>query len=162
MEVKRRILGVAASVLLLCATAAQAQDEISSFAFVREDGTLTVAGQHIVLYGIYIPPTERSCYTFVRPVPCGTRASLALDFKISGYFVHCLPQATSADGSIVASCRVDDVDLSEWMLQHGWALALPDAPFQYAAMESVARAHGIGVWGVPVDTFRPRRPQLQK
>ena len=157
MVAKIRFIGLlAAAGLAMYGVAAEAQSDISSFAFVREDGTLQVAGHHIILYGIYIPPTEQACYTFVRPIPCGTRASLALDFKISGYFVHCLPQATNADGSIVASCRVDNEDLSEWMLLHGWALALPDAPFQYAAMESIARSRGIGVWGIPIDTFRRR------
>ncbi|RJG07722.1 thermonuclease family protein [Noviherbaspirillum cavernae] len=136
---------------------AAAQSDISSFAFVQEDGSLRISGYRIMLYGIYIPPTERTCYTFVRPIPCGTRASLALDFKISGYFVHCVKRAEYPDGSLVASCRAGNEDLSEWMLQHGWALALPDAPFQYGAMESVARARGIGVWGVPIDAIGPRR-----
>jgi len=44
--------------------------------------------------------------------------------------------------------------LSEWMLQSGWAVALPDAPFEYSAMESIARSRGIGIWGIPVDVIR--------
>lgn len=135
-----------------------ARAEISSFAFVQEDGSLRVAGNLIHLYGIYIPPTEQTCYTFIRPVPCGSRASLALGFKISGDFVHCVPTATQADGSLTASCSVANEDLSAWMLQRGWAVALPDAPFEYAAMERIAQSRGIGIWGTPVDIIRrPRR-----
>jgi endonuclease YncB( thermonuclease family) len=125
--------------------------EISSFAFVQQDGSLKVAGNVVHLYGIYIPPTDQTCYTFIRPMPCGTRASLALEFQISGDFVHCIERAANPDGSITASCRANGQDLSEWMLQRGWAVALPDAPFQYVAMEKIARAKGIGVWGIPVD-----------
>lgn len=131
-----------------------AQPEISSFAFVHDDGSLTVDGYLVRLYGIYIPPTDQTCYTFIKPPPCGTRASLALDFKITGYFVHCIQRAQNADGSITASCSVGGEDLSEWMLQRGWAVALPDAPFQYAAMERIAQAKGIGIWGIPVDVIR--------
>lgn len=128
-----------------------AEPEISSFAFVQDDGSLKVAGYLIHLYGIYIPPTEQACFTFIRPIPCGPRASLALDFKISGDFVHCIPRATNPDGSITASCTSRNEDLSAWMLQRGWAVTLPDAPFEYVAMERIARSKGIGIWGIPID-----------
>ncbi|HJV82041.1 thermonuclease family protein [Noviherbaspirillum sp.] len=141
----------------MIAAPAPAAPEISSFAFVQDDGSLVIDGHMIRLYGIYIPPTERTCYTFIRPTPCGTRAALALDFKISGDFVHCTERAVNADGSITASCTTGEEDLSEWMLQRGWALALPDAPFHYTAMERIARAKGIGVWGIPLDA--PARPR---
>lgn len=147
--------------LLLCIVLsaplwAAGEPAISSFAFVHEDGALTVSGTRIHLYGIYIPPTERTCSTFVRPMPCGTRASLALEFRLSGDFVQCSERNRHADGSITASCTSNGEDLSAWMLQRGWAVALPDAPFEYAAMEKIARSKGIGIWGIPVDTVRPR------
>ena len=135
---------------------ALAQSEISSFAFVQDDGSLKISGSLVRLYGIYIPPTDQSCYSFIRPVPCGSRASLALDFRISGAFVHCLPRATNPDGSITASCTVDKEDLSAWMLQKGWAVALPDAPFEYQTLEKIAQSRGIGIWGIPIDTIRRR------
>lgn len=137
---------------------ALAQSEISSFAFVQDDGSLKISGSLVRLYGIYIPPTDQSCYSFIRPVPCGSRASLALDFRISGAFVHCLPRATNPDGSITASCTVDKEDLSAWMLQKGWAVALPDAPFEYQTLEKIAQSRGIGIWGIPIDTLRRRKP----
>lgn len=136
---------------------AVADPEISSFAFVQEDGSMKVAGELIHLYGIYIPPTDQTCYTFIRPVPCGTRASLALDFKISGDFVHCIPRATNPDGSITASCSAGNEDLSAWMLQKGWAVALPDAPFEYLAMQKIAQSRGLGIWGIPIDIIRRRQ-----
>jgi endonuclease YncB( thermonuclease family) len=145
--------------LLFClapAHRAWAIDEISSFAFVQEDGSMKVDQYLVHLYGIYIPPTDHTCYTFTRPVQCGTRASLALDFKISGSFVYCTQRATNTDDSIVASCRVGNQDLSEWMLQNGWAVALPDAPFEYSALERIAQSRGIGIWGIPVDVIRKR------
>lgn len=131
--------------------------EISSFASVQDDGSLKLSDYLVHLYGIYIPPTDQTCYTFIRPMPCGTRASLALNFKIEGNFVHCIERARYPDGSIVASCKVDDQDLSEWMLQKGWAVALPNAPFEYAAMEKIARSRGVGVWGIPVEQVRKHR-----
>jgi endonuclease YncB( thermonuclease family) len=156
MATGKHVLGLwcAASVAIATAPWAMADPEISSFAFVQEDGSLKVAGNLVHLYGIYIPPTAQACQTFIRPAPCGPRASLALGFKISGDFVHCMPRASNPDGSITASCRSGSEDLSEWMLQSGWAVALPDAPFEYSAMENIARSRGIGIWGIPVDVIR--------
>jgi endonuclease YncB( thermonuclease family) len=135
---------------------AAAQSEISSFASVQEDGSLKMSGSLVRLFGIYIPPTDQTCSTFIRPMPCGTRASLALEFKISGAFVHCQPRAMNPDGSITASCTMDREDLSVWMLQRGWAVALPDAPFEYRTLEKIAQSRGIGIWGIPVETLRRR------
>lgn len=152
---KTRLIG--ALLAAIAGSAAPQVPDISSFAFVRDDATLEVAGYWIRLYGIYVPPTDRTCYTFIRPIPCGTRASLALDFKISGYFVHCTPLVSNVDGSTTAACSVDGEDLSAWMLQNGWAMAVPGAPFEYVAMERLAQSKGIGIWGIPIDTFRRSR-----
>lgn len=135
---------------------ARADFSFSSFAFVQEDGSLKVSGYLVHLYGIYIPPTDRTCYTFISPMPCGTRASLALEFRISGDFIQCTQRALARDGSLIANCRQGGEDLSEWMLRKGWAVALPDAPFEYAAMEKIARARGVGIWGIPVDVIRKK------
>lgn len=131
-------------------------DAITSFAFVREDGALQIDGHLVYLYGIYIPPTDQTCHTFLRPVRCNSRAALALDFKISGDFVRCITRSVNADGSLIASCTSGEDDLSEWMLQKGWAVAGPDAPFSYEALEKIARARGFGIWGIPVEINRRR------
>jgi endonuclease YncB( thermonuclease family) len=146
---------------MLVALAPAAGQEFSGFARVRDDGLLTVSDYLVRLYGIYVPPTDQTCYNFIRPSPCGSRAALALDFRIAGDFVHCFPRAAYNDGSLVASCSVGQQDLSEWMLQKGWALALPDAPFEYTALERIARSRGVGVWGIPIDTFGPRVPHVR-
>ena len=143
----------AASIGLSSASSALAEPEISGSAFVQPDGSLRISGTLVHLYGIYVPPTDETCYTFIRPVPCGPRASLALEFKISGDFVHCLPRTTNPGGSVTASCTAGNEDLSEWMLQRGWAVARPDAPFEYAAMERIAQSRGIGIWGLPVEVI---------
>jgi|GEM_PF-6685744 len=55
---------------------------LAGYAFVQDDGSLKISGQTVYLCGIYVPPTALTCYTFIRPPSCGTRAALALDFKI--------------------------------------------------------------------------------
>lgn len=125
--------------------------EIKSFAFIEPDGSMRMSGNVIRLHGIYIPPTGETCHMFERPVRCGPRAALALEFKVSGVFVHCQPLMCYPDNSVVATCAADGDDLGAWMLERGWAVATPDAPFEYTALERIARAKGIGVWGIPVE-----------
>jgi endonuclease YncB( thermonuclease family) len=130
--------------------------EISSSANVNEDGTLRINGKTIHLYGIHIPRSNRTCRSNRLPTVCGSRASVALDFKIDG-FVRCKIMSELDDGSVVGWCRVkaskfsEGEDLSAYLLEQGWAAALPDAPFEYQTLEKIARSRQFGVWGIPVD-----------
>jgi len=121
--------------------------DIVSYSHVLEDGSLMVSGQKIWLYGIFIPLDDYTCRTYEVPIKCGQRALLALEFKIEPFFVSCDKKQELEDGSITALCRVKGVDLSAWMLREGWAIALPDAPFEYKALEEIARHNNRGIWG---------------
>lgn len=135
--------------------------EFSSYAKVNEDGSLQVGTRTVHLYGVYIPPTGQTCRTFFRPPVCGSRAAVALDFKIQG-FVHCRQISKNRDRSINAICYVkrthfkEGEDLGAYLLQQGWALARPEAPFEYQAMEKIAKQQFAGVWGFTVDGVQRR------
>lgn len=141
--------------LSLVCTAVAAR-ELHSYALVQDDGSLSIEGKRVHLYGIHLAETTRRCRTGVSPARCAPRAVLALDAKIQG-FVHCFPQTENADGSLNAICYTDrgafdeGADLAAYLLKHGWALALPHAPFEYHAFERIARQRHLGVWGLAVD-----------
>ena len=90
---------------LVLASTSLAAREISSYAAVNEDGTLRISGKTVHLYGIYIPDTNHTCSRNRNPPVCGSRAVLALEFKIDG-FVRCVIINTNDDGSVVGWCRV--------------------------------------------------------
>jgi endonuclease YncB( thermonuclease family) len=145
----------------VCLAASPAAADFSSYAIVRGDGTLSIAGRAVRLYGIMMPPTERQCRTIERPVECGSRAVLQLEFKIGSNFVHCREMGQDPNGVLVGLCSVEREDLSAWMLLNGWALTGPDAPFEYVQYERLAQAHMLGVWGTPIDNIG-RRSQLPR
>ena len=132
-------------------------------ALVQSDGTLRVGNQTLRLAGIFIPPTNRDCRTFLQPVRCGSQAVLALDTRVRG-FVYCNKINRNRDGTINAFCEVDcnnragrcREDLGSWMLQQGWAVALPGAPFEYGLFEEIARLNSRGIWGFQVGSINPR------
>lgn len=146
------------SLILLQASPHLAAREISSSARINEDGSLRISGKTVHLYGIHIPDSGRTCAINRRPTVCGSRAFLALDFKIDG-FVRCELLDRNPDRSVVGWCRVnasrhdEGEDLSAYLLERGWAVALPDAPFEYHTLEKIARHRGFGVWGMPVDVI---------
>jgi endonuclease YncB( thermonuclease family) len=162
----RRVSGATVAIALVAllvgaAAFAAKPREIVGLAIVQDDGSLLIKGQSIELYGIYLPETERQCRQWERPVRCASRSTLALDFRVRG-FVTCQPRGRAEDDRIQAVCYVDRTglssgeDLAAYLIQRGWALALPGAPFEYHAMERIAYAKGVGVWGTPVDTWRRR------
>ena len=141
---------------LLSATPAHAW-EISSYAFINDDGSLRIKRKTIHLYGIHIPQTGNHCRTNISPPVCGSRAAIALEFKIQS-FVRCEITEENADGSLVGWCRVnasklnEGTDLSAYLLERGWAVALPDAPVEYQALEKIAYRRGFGMWGFTIDS----------
>ncbi len=142
-----------AVMLALAATIGRAGADIVSYAIIQDDGSLRVKGRTIRLYGIHIPQTDRVCRTSIRPVRCGSEAVLALHFRIQG-FVRCKPVIRNRDRSISAVCYVrgrgsvlePDEDLGAYLLRQGLALARPEAPFEYVALERIARAQRRGIW----------------
>ena len=129
-------------------------------AIVRGDASLLIKGKVVHLDGIYIPPTNRQCRGWNGPVSCDSRAVLDLDFKVSG-FITCFPVSENEDGSLNATCYQDRTsfqqgeDLAVYLIERGWALALPDAPFEYQALERIAQSQGVGVWGYTIDSIDP-------
>jgi hypothetical protein len=146
---------------LTCLAPAHAQRHLEGLAIVRSDGSLLIREQVVRLHGIYIPPTDRQCRGWISPVRCDSRAVLALDFRVRG-FINCYVVGENKDGSLSATCYVDRTsfdpgeDLAAYLIERGWALALPNAPFEYHALEKIASRREVGVWGYPADSFSER------
>ncbi len=133
-----------------------AAEKLTSYAFVNDDGTLRIKSKTVHLYGIHIPQTSQDCRTSQHPPVCGSRAALALEFKAKR-FVRCEIISESPNGSLTGLCRVnyshfeEGDDLSAYLLERGWAVALPDAPIEYHTLEKIARSRGMGVWGIALN-----------
>ena len=78
--------------------------------------------------------------------PCGLDASQALRKQIGRQPVHCFRRDTDRYGRMVALCHQGDVDLSQWMVQQGQAIAFRKYSLDYIADEDHARAEKVGIW----------------
>ncbi len=126
-------------------------ETLHSYAIVNDDASLLISNRVVHLAGIYVPRTQASCIDQTRP-QCRTRASAALEFRIQG-FVRCDIVARRADNSREGLCYADStsfdpgVDLGAYLIEYGWALAGRDAPYEYRAIEDLARDRRAGIWG---------------
>ena len=149
----RRLVPVLVLILgLVCLAASPGSGrEIQSYAIVRDDGSLRIQGRNLRLFGIFIPDTGRVCG---KTLPsCGSRAAIALDALLEGRgFVRC-----TLMGAGTAICYVPFIgqpggrDLATHLLAKGLAVATPEAPPEYHAVEHWAQLCRIGIWG----RFRP-------
>lgn len=138
-----------ASALLLLAVAAAGSraEEFAGDCVVGDDASMTVAGRHVVLADVLVPRAARDCARLSLPAGCGLPAAAALRARARGT-VRCIPRGTGP----VASCRVDEpryatgLDLAAWLVEQGWALPLPAAPFEYHVLERLARQTGRGLF----------------
>ncbi len=152
----------------LCLPGAARTQDVQGHALVQDDGSLMINGQIVYLFGVYLPPSGRQCDTNFLPIRCTNRSVLQMSRIVKGY-VYCYAEATTVSGHPSAICYVGRTtfdqgeDIGAYLVQQGWALATPEAPFEYHALEKLARAHEIGVWGWPVDSVSPplRRGRLR-
>jgi endonuclease YncB( thermonuclease family) len=155
------VLGLALAAGPVPAARGQADSRVvDGLANVRSDGTLSVGGTAVRLFGIYLPLYERTCRFVIRPPSCAPKAVLVLEDRIKG-FVRCELVRRGADGILEGICgqRTRDLfgpreDLGAYLVQEGFALASPYAPPEYFALERLAESRELGLWGNKFLNFR--------
>jgi endonuclease YncB( thermonuclease family) len=143
--------------LVLSITARPAQADFASYAVVRSDASLLIRHKIVHLYGVYIPDNRQFCRATIVPASCGNRAAVALNQMVTT-FVRCEPLVEYDDGSLGAQCWTNynhfssGDDLGAYLIVQGFALAGPDAPYEYYALERIAMVNGRGLWGFQADS----------
>ena len=132
---------------------------------VVDGDTLQIRAQHIRLYGIDAPEKGQSCDLNGKSWPCGQRAAEALADKIGRALVNCDVKTRDRQMRVLAVCALGDEDLSAWMVEQGWALALRQNAKDYVPHEARAKARRNGLWTsefVKPWTWRAQRIGQQK
>ena len=133
------------------ATAAHA--DMAGVASVIDADTIEIHGQRIRLHGIDAPESSQICLDSAdQRWRCGQRAALALQDLIGRRTVTCDERDVDRYRRIVGRCLVGDLDINEWLVAQGLALAYRRYSLDYVAAEAKAREAHRGMWA---GTFEP-------
>lgn len=114
---------------------------------VQSDGTLRVAGQRWQLAGILGMSSEGLCVTASgERWACGVRAFVAMRGLLEGQDLRC-SQIATRDTDPVVRCSKAGADVSQVLLQEGWALrdeTQPNERYDQALHQS--QKAGRGIW----------------
>ncbi|UOM36386.1 thermonuclease family protein [Acuticoccus sp. I52.16.1] len=115
---------------------------------IENAGTVNVRSHRISLAYIDAPDAEATC---TRPNgstwPCGARARTALRRLVRRRAIDCLQLDRTSEAPVrAADCEVANTNLSQWMVEQGWARPTADAPKIYAELNKAAVDAGRGLY----------------
>lgn len=120
---------------------------IAGRASVIDGDTVDIRGTRIRFYGIDAPESRQNCRDQVgSQYACGRRAAFALSDKIGRQNLSCEVLDRDRYGRSVATCTLGSIDVNEWMVSSGWALAYRQYSTAYAGAEAQAEATKAGIW----------------
>jgi endonuclease YncB( thermonuclease family) len=144
-------LAVAFAWTAVCAPAAAADDSeqepIAGLATVTDGDGLEIDGERIRLYGIDAPEVEQYCTRKDGTRwHCGQYSTVALDRLVAGKKVICDVRTLDSYARWVAVCKVGKVDLGQYQVSEGWAVAYRRYSKAYVDDENAARRKDRGMW----------------
>jgi endonuclease YncB( thermonuclease family) len=113
---------------------------------VIDGDTLDIRSARIRLHGIDAPESRQLCQKNGNSYPCGRQAALALNGLINRRSLRCEERDRDRYGRIVAICFLGDLDLNDWLVRQGHAVAYRRYSEDYVGAENAARAARRGIW----------------
>ncbi len=127
--------------------------EISGTASVIDGDTLDVRGNRVRLHGVDAPESAQTCKTAAgAEYRCGQQAALKLSDYINRRTVTCQRRDTDRYGRIVGVCKVGGIDINEWLVREGLAVAYRQYSQDYVAAEQDAKANKRSIWAGSFET----------
>jgi endonuclease YncB( thermonuclease family) len=132
---------------------------------VTDGDTIRIGETRIRLEGIDAPELSQTCTredgTEWR---CGELAKTALSQKIANQPVRCKISGTDTYRRSLGTCSVGNLNLNQWLVQSGWAVAYQRYSKAYVADEREARRRRLNIWSGEFqkpDEFRARKGHRQ-
>ncbi|MAF47926.1 MAG: thermonuclease family protein [Rhodospirillales bacterium] len=150
-------LPLAAAAVIAMSASASAEN-IKGRPRVVDGDTIIIRKTRIWLYGIDAPEYKQECSVDGRLWSCGMAAKTVLMQAIGHKRVNCVSKPMDGDKPtdrrqlVLAVCRAGSLNLNEWMVKKGWAVAFRRHTTDYVDAEQTARRKRRGVW---IGTFTP-------
>lgn len=127
--------------------------ELVGYPVVLDADTLVIGEERIRLKDVDAPERKQSCqYASGTDYLCGISTSEALQAKIGRQQVRCVGSKLGKYGRVLGTCYLGKLNLNQWLVENGLALAYRQFSTAYVHEENRARALRKGIWS---GTFTP-------
>ena len=121
--------------------------EIAGSPIITDGDTIKIINKRIRLYGIDAPESKQLCKKNFREYRCGIVSTEALSKKINKNQVRCRVQdRLDRYKRYIGICFVEEINLNQWMVRNGYAVAYRRYSKDYIKDEDYAKKNKLGLW----------------
>tara|TARA_B100001250_G_scaffold120217_1_gene102012 strand:- start:525 stop:998 length:474 start_codon:yes stop_codon:yes gene_type:complete len=113
---------------------------------VIDGDTIHIKNNKIRLHGIDAPETKQTCKIDSQDWFCGKQSTDELKKIINNQRVKCIVNDIDIYNRYVAICSISGINLNQWMVKNGWAIAYRYYSTDYILEEKYARDNKLGIW----------------
>jgi len=141
----KKIFFIICVILFLTSTNSFSKTIIGN-ARVIDGDTININNNKIRLHGIDAPETKQTCKLDSVDWFCGKQSTEELKKIINNQSVECKVNDIDIYNRYVAICLVNELNLNQWMVKKGWAIAYRYYSTDYIIEEKYARDNKSGIW----------------
>ena len=133
-------------------------EEISGIPKVIDGDTIHINNYKFRLEGIDAPEMRQQCkkesfkisffisFTFYRDYSCGRISKEKLITKIDTTEIKCISSSKDRYKRYIATCYKGKINLNQWMVRNGFAIAYRRYSTTYVPDEEFAKENQLGLW----------------
>tara|TARA_Y100001970_G_scaffold37708_1_gene46605 strand:+ start:7533 stop:8015 length:483 start_codon:yes stop_codon:yes gene_type:complete len=113
---------------------------------VIDGDTLHIDNNKIRLHAIDAPEKNQTCLVNSKKWFCGKQSTEELKNIINNQIVECLVNDIDRYNRYIAICSSNKINLNQWMVKNGWAIAYRYYSNDYIIEEKYAEDNKLGIW----------------
>ena len=113
---------------------------------IIDGDTIHINNNKIRLHGIDAPETKQTCKIDTEEWFCGKQSTNELKKIINNQTVECVVNDVDIYNRYVAICSSNNINLNQWMVKNGWAIAYRYYSKDYIDEEVFALDNNLGIW----------------
>ena len=133
-------------------------EEIIGIPKIVDGDTVYINNYKIRLEGIDAPEMKQKCkkeklkissiigYTFYEDYYCGKHSKENLEIKVKGSNIKCISFTKDRYKRYLATCFKNKINLNQWMVRNGHAVAYRRYSKEYIPDEDFAKENKLGLW----------------
>ena len=132
--------------LILYSSSSFSEKIIEGKAIIIDGDTIHVGKNKIRLHGIDAPEIEQTCKIEDKIWNCGIESSANLKKLIVNKNIKCEVNDIDRYKRYVAECYLNNLNINQYMVRQGWAIAYRYYSKQFIEDEEIAQKNKLGIW----------------